>query len=446
MSYSIIELDEKYTDGSLTPTQVVDECLEAVKSLDPVIGAWQAIYAEEARLAAEIATTDIASGRRKGLFHGVPFALKDIVEVEGKLTAAGCAEWKGHRSTVTAEVAKRLIDSGGILVGKTKTVEFAFGGWGTNQRMGTPHNPWDENIARTPGGSSSGSGAAVASGMVPCAIGTDTGGSVRLPAAFCGIVGLKTTEGLLPTDGIVPLSHTLDTPGPIARSVADAAIMFDAMSTEKLHVDLSAGILGIRIGSLSDEERLGIDPEQLEAYDRSLDQLADLGADVVQFQPTKPFEEMKEAAALILTAEGYFHHGALMDNPESLVDENVRSRFVEGAAISSAQYVGALLQRDSDRESFSSATQNIDALVTPTTPMLPPPVAEADEQSTPARFTRAINYLSMCATSVPSGVSSQGLPTSLQIACAGGNENLCLQISAAYERARGDLPAPPLFV
>ena len=446
MSYSIIELDDKYTDGSLTPTQVVDECLEAIKALDPVVGAWQAVYAEEARLAAEIATADIASGRRKGLFHGVPFALKDIVEVEGKLTAAGCAEWKDRRSIVTAEVAKRLIDSGGMLVGKTKTVEFAFGGWGTNQRMGTPHNPWDENIARTPGGSSSGSGVAVASGMVPCAIGTDTGGSVRLPAAFCGIVGLKTTEGLLPTDGIVPLSHTLDTPGPIARSVADAAIMFDAMSTEKLHVDLSAGILGIRIGSLSDEERVGIDPEQLEAYDRSLDQLADLGADVVQFQPTKPFEEMKEAAALILTAEGYFHHGALMDNPESLVDENVRSRFVAGAAISSAQYVGALLQRDSDRESFSSATQNIDALVTPTTPMLPPPVAEADEQSTPARFTRAINYLSMCATSVPSGVSSQGLPTSLQVACAGGNEGLCLQISAAYERARGGLAAPPLFV
>lgn len=135
-----------------------------------------------------------------------------------------------------------------------------------------------------------------------------------------------------------------------------------------------------------------------------------------------------------------------MDNPESLVDENVRSRFVVGASISSTQYVGALLQRDSDRESFSSAIQNIDALVIPTTPMLPPPVAEADEQSTPARFTRAINYLSMCATSVPSGVSSQALPTSLQIACVGGNESICLQISAAYEQARGDMPVPPLFV
>ena len=162
-----------------------------------------------------------------------------------------------------------------------------------------------------------------------------------------------------------------DTPGPIARSVADAAVMYDAMSTDKLNIDLSAGISGIRIGSLSDEEREGIDPEQLHAYDRALDQIADLGADIVQFEPTKTFEEMKEASAVILTAEGYFHHGALMDNPESLVDENVRSRFVAGAAISSAQYVGALLQRDSDRQSLSLAIQNIDALVMPTTPMLP---------------------------------------------------------------------------
>jgi aspartyl-tRNA(Asn)/glutamyl-tRNA(Gln) amidotransferase subunit A len=281
--------------------------------------------------------------------------------------------------------------------------------------------------------------------MIPCAIGTDTGGSVRLPAAFCGIVGLKTTEGLLPTNGIVPLSHTLDTPGPMARTVTDVALMYEALCSEPVNLDLSAEIAGIRIGSLSDEERIGIEAEQLGAYDRSLDQLSDLGAEIIQFQPAKPFEEMKEAAAVILTAEGYFHHGALMDDPDSLVDENVRPRFKAGADISSAQYVGALLQRDSDRESFSLAMQGIDALVTPTTPMLPPPLTKTDELSTPARFTRAINYLSMCGTSVPSGISNEGLPTSLQIACAGGNEAICLQISAAYERARGVLPAPPLF-
>ncbi len=445
VSYSIVQLNQKYAEGSFSPNDAVNNCLENIEALDPTIEAWQAVYEEEAREAAALASAEIEAGKRRGSFHGVPFALKDIVDVEGKRTAAGCAEWRERRSKVTAEIAQRLMAAGGILIGKTKTVEFAFGGWGTNQRMGTPHNPWDAEVARTPGGSSSGSGAAVASGMVPCAIGTDTGGSVRLPAAFCGIVGLKTTEGLLPTDGIVPLSHTLDTPGPMARTVADVALMYEALCLEPVNLELSAEMSGTRIGYLSDEERLGIDPEQLGAYDRSLDQLADLGAEIVQFQPAKPFEEMKEAAAIILTAEGYFHHGALMDDPESLVDENVRPRFKAGAAISSAQYVGALLQRESDRESFSSAMQGIDALVTPTTPMLPPAVADVDESSTPARFTRAINYLAMCGTSVPSGISSQGLPTSLQIACAGGNEAVCLQISAAYEQARGDLPAPPLF-
>ena len=429
VSYSIVELNQKYAEGSLSPTEAVASCLEAIDALNPTIEAWQAVYEEEAQEAAVIASAEFEAGRRKGPFHGIPFALKDIVDVEGKVTAAGCAEWRERRSKFTAEIAQRLVAAGGILIGKTKTVEFAFGGWGTNQRMGTPHNPWDAKVARTPGGSSSGSGAAVASGMIPCAIGTDTGGSVRLPAAFCGIVGLKTTEGLLPTNGIVPLSHTLDTPGPMARTVADVALMFEALCSEPAKLDLSAEIAGMRIGSLSDEERIGIEPEQLDAYDRSLDQLADLGAEIIQFQPAKPFEEMKEAAAVILTAEGYFHHGALMDNPDSLVDENVRPRFKAGADISSAQYVGALLQRDSDRESFSMAMQDIDALVTPTTPMLPPPLTETDELSTPARFTRAINYLSMCGTSVPSGISNGGLPTSLQIACAGGNEACLLYTS-----------------
>tara|TARA_B100001245_G_scaffold108126_1_gene78936 strand:- start:1738 stop:3078 length:1341 start_codon:yes stop_codon:yes gene_type:complete len=444
MLLSISELTQHYADGTLTPNDVLDQCLDAIETLDPVIGAWQAVYSEEARAAAQAATDAIADGAQKGPFHGIPFALKDIVDVQGKITAAGCAEWTERQSPGTASIAQRLINAGGILVGKTKTVEFAMGGWGTNQRMGTPHNPWDADTARTPGGSSSGSGAAVASGMVSCAIGTDTGGSVRLPAAFCGIVGLKTTEQLLPTDGIVPLSHTLDTPGPMARSVADAAVMYEAMSLERLELDLSAGIRGLRIGCLPDNERYGIDVAQLEAYDRALNVLEELGAQVDPFDPPKPFEEMKVATFVIVTAEGYFHHRDIMDNPEARVDENVRARFLPGASISSTEYVGAVLERDTDRKNFYRALEGFDALVTPTTPMLPLTLDEADENSTPARFTRAFNYLSMCASSIPSGVSNEGLPTSLQIACRGFNENLCLQISAAYESARGALPNPSL--
>ncbi|OUW33154.1 MAG: hypothetical protein CBD32_04230 [Actinobacteria bacterium TMED172] len=445
MGYSITQLREEYAEGSLTPTDAVEACFRNIEELDPQVRAWQSLYQSAALLAAQDSTQRLHSGVSLGPFDGVPFALKDILEIEGEVTTAGCAEWIERRSTTTAEVAKRLLRSGGILLGKTKTVEFAMGGWGTNQRMGTPHNPWDDAVQRTPGGSSSGSGAAVASGMVPCAIGTDTGGSVRLPAAFCGIVGLKTTEGLIPTNGIVPLSHTLDTPGPMARSVSDAVTMFEAMVEHPSSIELPEDITGLKIGYLSDGEREGIEKDQLDAYDNALRILANLGATLVEFDPPKPFEDMKEATFVIVTAEGYFHHKEIMNEPEAKVDENVRKRFLPGASISSTDYVAALLERQMDCETFLQSIEGVHALVTPTTPMLPPPVDEANEDSTPARFTRAINYLSMCATSIPSGVTDNQLPTSIQIACRGGDEITSLQIAAAYETARGELPAPTLY-
>ena len=223
-------LARDYDSGRSTPEEAVSELLATIDRLDSTIEAWQALYADDAIDAAVAATKARAAGHRIGPFHGIPFALKDIVDVQGRVTTAGSKAWASRLSPSTALIARRLLAAGGVLLGKTKTVEFALGGWGTNQHMGTPRNPWDAENARVPGGSSSGSGAAVASGMTPCAIGTDTGGSVRLPAALCGIVGLKTTEGLIPTDGIVPLSHTLDTPGPMARSVADATLMFDVLT------------------------------------------------------------------------------------------------------------------------------------------------------------------------------------------------------------------------
>tara|TARA_B100000700_G_scaffold303513_1_gene375075 strand:+ start:373 stop:1071 length:699 start_codon:yes stop_codon:yes gene_type:complete len=231
----------------------------------------------------------------------------------------------------------------------------------------------------------------------------------------------------------------------MARSIADVAVMFDALVGRPTKVDLNAGVHGIRIGCLPDDERSGIELTQLAAYDRSLELLAELGAEIVQFKPPKPFEEMKVATFVIVTAEGYFHHQKIMDDPEALVDEHVRARFAPGAAISSSEYVGALLERENDQQKFFDSMQDFDALLTPTTPMLPVALTEADEESTPARFTRAINYLSMCATSVPSGISQENLPTSLQIACRGGDENLSLQIAAAYEAVRGDLPNPALY-
>ncbi|GIS87791.1 MAG: hypothetical protein CM1200mP18_05010 [Gammaproteobacteria bacterium] len=191
--------------------------------------------------------------------NGIPFGLKDIIEYEDHPTCWGSHALEGRQSSMSATVAQKLLDSGAIIIGKTQSVEFALGGWGTNQYLGTPWNPWDLETHRVPGGSSSGSGVAVAAGLTSAALGTDTGGSVRLPSAFCGLVGLKPTFGRISNYGVMPLSHTLDTVGPLTRSVADAALLYDVLrgpdpSTSlpfinrsiNLHTQLKDGLAGIR--------------------------------------------------------------------------------------------------------------------------------------------------------------------------------------------------------
>ena len=225
----IKDLAAAFETGEFSPTDAVGDALAAIERHEPKLAAFEVVLAETSREAAEAATRAIASGHRIGPFHGIPFALKDLVDVKGLPTTGGTVVREDHIAEETATIARRLIAAGGILVGKTKTVEVAYGAWGTNQVRGTPWNPWDPETKRMPGGSSSGSGVAVAARMVHCALGTDTGGSVRIPAAACGLAGLKVTEGRLPLTGIVPLSHTLDTPGPMTRTVEDAALMFEAM-------------------------------------------------------------------------------------------------------------------------------------------------------------------------------------------------------------------------
>ena len=198
-------LAAKLKSRSVSPVDIVGACLERIARLDPKLHAFVEVYATEARLAAEAADKAIRSGHAVGPLHGIPIALKDLVELEGRVATGGTAVWRDRRATRTATLAQKLISAGMIVIGKTHTVEFAFGGWGTNQHLGTPRNPWDTKTHRTPGGSSSGSGVAVAARMVPCALGTDTGGSVRVPAAWCGITGLKTTIGRISTYGVLPL-------------------------------------------------------------------------------------------------------------------------------------------------------------------------------------------------------------------------------------------------
>ena len=426
-----------------------------IKRLDPTIGAYQALYEDEAMAAASAADKAFASGHRIGPFHGVPFGLKDICDLEGRVTTGGSLAMRDRVSQTTATIARRLIAAGGILLGKTKTVECAFGGWGTNQRMGTPWNPWDLDTHRAPGGSSAGSAAAVAADLAVCAVGTDTGGSVRLPAAFCGLTGLKVTEGRLPTDGILPLSHSLDTPGPLARSVLDAIIMFEVMdgregwamdrdlaSGKGLYSLLTPGLQGRRLGILEDREREGVSPEVLAAYDAALGVLRDLGAILEVFRTPRAYADFTSATGTLISTEAFSHHGALYSDPDQPVDEDVRPRIMAGRDVSAADYIAILQDRRRAQAAYYEAMGGFDAVLTPSNAVVAPPVSEIEQSVSPGHFTRPFNYLGMCGLSLPTGLTAEGLPTSLQIAARGGEEATALRIGGALEAAQPELRRP----
>jgi aspartyl-tRNA(Asn)/glutamyl-tRNA(Gln) amidotransferase subunit A len=442
------ELSAAFGARKVSPVDVVDAVLARIRKRDAVLHAYVDVYASDARLAAEAADRAIRSGHRVGPLHGVPIALKDLVDLEGRVTTGGSKVWERRVSPVTATLARRTIAAGMIVLGKTHTVEFAMGGWGTNTHMGSPRNPWDLGTHRTPGGSSSGSGVAVAAGLATTAIGTDTGGSVRVPAAWCGIVGLKTTVGRISTHGVLPLSTTLDTPGPLVRSVEDAALLLDvlqgpdpedpatlALAPTDPFPTLRRGVAGLRLARLPDAERADVDREVLGAYDASLEALGRLGAAIVTAALPNRFSDYAAATGRIIGAEGYRFVGHLVDDPALPVDPHVRPRIQSGRGVSARDYLLALGECREHRRAYLRAMDGVDALLTPTTLTAAIPVDQVDQTTTPAYFTRAGNYLGLCGLAVPNGATTGGLPTSLQILCRGGDESLALRIGWAYEQA-----------
>jgi aspartyl-tRNA(Asn)/glutamyl-tRNA(Gln) amidotransferase subunit A len=431
----------------LSPVDVVEALLARIAAHDPKLHAFIDVYADDARLAAEAADKAIRSGHGVGPLHGVPIALKDLIDLEGRITTGGSMVWRERRSPTTATLARRLIAAGMIVIGKTHTVEFAMGGWGTNQHLGTPWNPWDPEVARTPGGSSSGSGVSVASGMAPWAIGTDTGGSVRLPASWCGLSGLKTTIGRVSTYGILPLAPSLDTPGPLARSVEDAALLYSVMQgSDPLDprtlaapppndpmAGLRRGVRGLRLARMPQAERDGCTAEMLTAYDGALDQLARQGAEIVDIALPFRFADATMATGRIIGSEAYQLVGTLVDDPALPIDPAVRPRIQLGRGISAPDYLAALAERDAMKRAFLMALDGVDALLTPTTQTPPVPIGSVDQTTTPAHFTRFVNLLELCALAVPDGFTRNGLPLSLQIICRPYDEATALRIGWAYQ-------------
>jgi aspartyl-tRNA(Asn)/glutamyl-tRNA(Gln) amidotransferase subunit A len=436
------------TSRSISPVDLVATCLERIARLDPKLHAFVEVYEAEARLAAEAADKAIRSGHAVGPLHGIPIALKDLVELEGRIATGGSAVWRDRRCTRTATLAQKLISAGMIVIGKTHTVEFAFGGWGTNQHLGAPWNPWDAKIHHTPGGSSNGSAVAVAARLVPCALGTDTGGSVRLPAAWCGITGLKTTIGRISTYGVLPLSPTLDTPGPMTRTVKDAALLLlvmqgadprDARTLSLRDADplptLRRGVKGLRLGRMAATERSGVAAEVLAAYDRSVDELAGMGADIIDLTLPRSFRDYGSASGRIMAAEAYALLSQIVDNNDYPLDEAVRPRVRGGAAISSREYLEVLAERERLKLEYAAATEHIDALLAPVAMTPAIPLAAVDQSTTPAFLTRWVNFLDLCGLAVPNGFTPAGLPLSLQIVCRAGDEATALRIGWAWQNA-----------
>jgi aspartyl-tRNA(Asn)/glutamyl-tRNA(Gln) amidotransferase subunit A len=433
----------------LSPIAVVEAFLARIAAQDQKLHAYIDLYADDARLAAEAADKAIRAGHAAGPLHGVPIALKDLIDLAGRVTTGGSSVWRERRSPATATLARRFFAQGMIVLGKTHTVEFAMGGWGTNQHMGTPWNPWDPAEHRTPGGSSSGTGVAVAAGMAPWGIGTDTGGSVRLPASWCGLSGLKTTIGRVSTYGILPLAPSLDTPGPMARSVEDAALLYsvmhgpDPLDPHTLSAPPAAdpfamlrrGAGGLKLARMPAGERDGCAPEVLAAYDAALDALARQGAAIVDIALPCRFADATDMTGRIIGSEAYQLVGDLVDNPALAIDEAVRPRICLGRGITARDYLAALAERDALKRRFLAALDGVDALLTPTTQTAAIRVGAVDQATTPAHFTRLVNLLELCALSVPDGFTASGLPLSLHIVCRPYDEATALRIGWAYQEA-----------
>ncbi len=434
--------------GRLTATRVVEACLARIARHGDSLHAFVTVYADDALRTAHAADEAMAAGHRIGPFHGIPVAVKDIVDIEGRITTGGSKVWEHRVSQHTATLVRRMIGAGMIVLGKTHSVEFAMGSFGTNTHMGTPWNPWDLSVLRAPGGSSSGTGVAVAAGLVPWGIGTDTGGSVRIPSAWCGITGLKTTLGRISVHGVLPLAHSLDTPGPMCRDVEDAALLFDLLQgpdpldplTQRRPPDdplpgLRRGVAGLVLARLPARERAAVDGEVLAAYDAALEVLRLQGATLVDVELPRAFADFGAMVGRLIGCEGYSYVGDLVDDPLQPVDPHVRPRIGLGRGVSARDYLLLLRECEQLKRDWAKALDGCDALLTPTTASAAPRVADIDQSGTAAVFTRAINLVGGCALAVPNGFTRSGLPTSLQIACRAHHEATALRIGWAYEHA-----------
>ena len=465
---SIDALAPRVASGDVSPVELTELALQRVASFDPVLGSFAEVWADEAREAARVAADEIESGRHRGPLHGIPIGLKDLVEVEGKVTAAGSKALESNVAKRTATVASRLTEAGAIVLGKTNLVEFAFGPTGVNTYTGTVANPWDTD--RVPGGSSSGSGASVAAGLVFGAIGSDTGGSIRMPASICGIAGLKPTYGAVPRTGVLDLSWSQDHVGPMTRRAVDCAHFMTAIAgpdgedftaaTGSPTIDYAEGVdrglEGLRLGVpehyFFDAEI--VDPEVSAAVRTAIEVLANGGADVVPLTTMDFASDGRPINVLISLAEAAAVHQEMLATQAADYTDMTRSRMLPGFEISAVEYIRAQRARRRFSEAMAGAMTGVDAVLTPTIPVMTPTIADStpeDGHAVPKAgselplLTSIFDVTGQPSLSVNCGFDSNGMPIGLMITGWAHEDAKVLRIGHAYEELAGwHSTRPPL--
>jgi aspartyl-tRNA(Asn)/glutamyl-tRNA(Gln) amidotransferase subunit A len=459
-SAAFLTLDEASAQlrlGKVSPVELTQACLSRIERLNPQLNAFITVCAESALVEARRAEAEIQQGRWHGPLHGIPIALKDLVDTAGVRTTAGSGLFEDRIPVEDAEIVRRLRAAGAVFLGKLNMHEFAYGGSSVISYFGPVRNPW--NLAHCSGGSSGGSAVAVAAHLCFGAIGSDTGGSVREPASYCGIVGLKPSYGRVSTAGTVPLSWSLDHLGPMTRTVSDAALMLQAIagydpqdtaSTDTPVSDYTASlrssISSLRLGVPQDYFYEGLDPDIHSAMQTALSVFKTLGAHPINIPPLAAdatYASVMDPCIAVLQAEAYtFHQDQVANHPERYQKQTLE-RILAGNKVTIPTYVRSLRQLQHLRRSVARRIEGVDLLVTPTTPV--PPYTIADLQSDPAaerpkevrmlRNTRPFNILGMPTISVPCGFTQSGLPIGMQLTGTLGDEAAILSLAHAYERA-----------
>ena len=451
---SLTEVAAAIAAKRISSREATQSCLDRIEKWNPKLNAFMAIEADEALRAAAAADAALEKGRPGGALHGVPLAHKDMYYDTGKVVTCGSKIRKDFVATTTATALQRLKNAGTVRLGSLQMVEFAYGPTGHNPHYGAVRNPW--NTDHITGGSSSGSGSAVAARLTFAALGSDTGGSIRMPAHFCGVTGLKTTVGRISRAGAMPLSWSLDTVGPLARTAEDCALLTGLMAGADPD-DLTASALlvpdyvaatkqsikGLKIGVPGSFYVDDLDAEVARVLDETLATLKREGAEIVKVELPDQ-RQLTAACQLVLATEAASLHKRWMIERPRDYGAQVLMRLQNGLAVPAVSYLEAMRWRGPALAAHLAAVEGTDAMIVPVAPMPAATIAESDVGNSMdaeaviqriTRFTRPINYLGLPALSIPSGFTKSGLPVGMQIVGRAFDEAMLLRIGAAFQRA-----------